>query len=184
MKAYPNKQGFFNLVKIMKYNINNSIKNFKKELKKSLKPLFLLVSMLVFSFPQVSISQDFNRTIIGPMPKESIKAYYNGPTLPEISARAADRTMYIMVSAYNSLPEQTDSTPFITASNTRTRDGIVATNSLPFGSIVRFPDVYGDKEFVVEDRMNKRYYYQMDIWMEHRVDAVNFGSQFLKMEIL
>ena len=168
----------------MKYNINNSIKSIKKELKKSLKPLFLLVSMLVFSFPQVSISQDFNRTIIGPMPKESIKAYYNGPTLPEIPLRPADRIMYIMVSAYNSEVGQTDDTPFITAFNTHVRDGIVATNFLPKGTVIRFPDYSEDKEFVVEDRMNKRYYYQMDIWMEHRVDAVNFGSQFLKMEIL
>ncbi|MBT6052668.1 MAG: 3D domain-containing protein [Candidatus Scalindua sp.] len=168
----------------MKYNINNSIKHFKKELKKSLKPLFLLVYMLVFSFPQVSISQDFNRTIIGPMPKESIKAYYNGPTLPEIPLRPADRIMYIMVSAYNSEVGQTDDTPFITAFNTHVRDGIVATNFLPKGTVIRFPDYSEDKEFVVEDRMNKRYYYQMDIWMEHRVDAVNFGSQFLKMEIL
>jgi 3D (Asp-Asp-Asp) domain-containing protein len=168
----------------MKYNINNSIKSIKKELKKSLKPLFLLVSVLTFSFPQVGISQDFDRDMTGPIPQESIKAYYDGPTLPEIPVRPADRTMYIMVSAYNSEVGQTDSTPFITASNTHTRDGIVATNFLPFGTLVRFPDIYGDKEFVVEDRMNKRYYYQMDIWMEHRVDAINFGSQFLKMEIL
>ena len=49
---------------------------------------------------------------------------------------------------------------------------------------MRFPDVYGDKEFRVEDRMNKRYYYQMDIWMVEHADAVQFGSQFLKMEIL
>jgi len=169
----------------MKNYIKNTAKNFRKGLKNSLKPLFLLIIVSVFSFPHATASQSFNSNInLGPVPRHIIKAYYNGPTLPEIPAREADRVMYIMVSAYNSEPGQTDDTPFITASNTRTRDGIVATNALPFGTVVRFPDVYGDKEFVVEDRMNKRYYYQMDIWMEHKVDAINFGSQFLKMEIL
>ena len=144
-----------------------------------------MVILLFLVFPNSALFKDFESIDkIGPVPEEAISAYYDGPTLPEIPERSARYAMVISVTAYNSLPEQTDDTPFITASNTHTRDGIVATNSLPFGSIVRFPDVYGDKEFVVEDRMNKRYYYQMDIWMEHKVDAINFGSQFLKMEIL
>jgi 3D (Asp-Asp-Asp) domain-containing protein len=168
----------------MKNRLNKLFKSPKKQLKTSLKPLFLAITVLTFSFPHATISQVFAKEIAGPVPRESIKAYYNGPSLPEIPLREADRTMYIMVSAYNSEVGQTDSTPFITASNTRTRDGIVATNSLPFGTVVRFPDYSGDKEFVVEDRMNKRYYYQMDIWMEEHADAVQFGSQFLKMEIL
>ena len=168
----------------MKNRLNKLFKSYKKQLKTSLKSLFLLVTVLTFSFPQATISQAFSKDLAGPIPKESIKSYYNGPSLPEIPLREADRTMYIMVSAYNSLPGQTDDTPFITASNTRTRDGIVATNSLPFGTIVRFPDFSGDKEYVVEDRMNKRYYYQMDIWMEEYSEAIQFGSQFLKMEIL
>ena len=92
--------------------------------------------------------------------------------------------MTIMVTAYNSLPEQTDDTPFITASGTRTRDGIIAANFLPIGAIVRFPDVYGEKEFIVEDRMNKRYYYKADIWMAEKQDALNFGAKVLKIEIL
>jgi len=169
----------------MKNYIQNLIKNFKKELKKDIKLLFLLVFVLTFSWPHTTISQGFNNRIaIGLIPEQVIKAYYNGATLPTIPAREADRIMYIMVSAYNSEIGQTDDTPFITASNTHTRDGIVATNSLPFGTVVRFPDYSGDKEFVVEDRMNKRYYYQMDIWMAERAEAVQFGSQFLKMEIL
>jgi len=177
------KQGFFSLDEIMKISKNKIVKYCKKELKNSLKPIFLLVIMTIFSFPEASVSQDFNKTIAGPVPNEVIKQYYSG-SLPEIPDRPAKRTMYITVTAYNSLPGQTDDTPFITASNTRTRDGIVATNFLPFGTLVRFPDLYGDKQFVVEDRMNSRYYYHMDIWMEHKTDAVQFGSQFVKMEIL
>lgn len=169
----------------MKIYLLGKIEYLKEELKNKLKPLFLLVSISVLSLPHGASSQVFAyNQKLGPIPEQSIRAYYDGPTLPEIPARKARRTMYIMVSAYNSEPGQTDDTPFITASNTRTRDGIVATNSLPFGTVVRFPDYSGDKEYVVEDRMNKRYYYQMDIWMEHKEDAINFGSQFLRMEIL
>ncbi|MFA6307378.1 MAG: hypothetical protein WCS88_04895 [Patescibacteria group bacterium] len=169
----------------MKNYIKNLVKQLKKELEYILKPLFLLVFVATFGFPQITVSQGFYRnTAIGPIPEQSISAYHSGAGLPEIPAREADRTMYIMVSAYNSEVGQTDDTPFITAFNTQVRDGIVATNFLPKGTLVRFPEVYGDKQFVVEDRMNKRYYYQMDIWMAERSEAIKFGSQFLKMEIL
>lgn len=178
------KIGFFSLNEFMNLFKNKLAKYIEKEAKNSLKSVFLLVIMFIFSFPEISASQGFTQTPIGPVPEQVIKPYYSGQGLPKVPDRQAKKTMYITVTAYNSLPEQTDDTPFITASNTRTRDGIVATNFLPFGTLVRFPDVYGDKIFVVEDRMNPRYYYHMDIWMEHRSDAVEFGSQFLQVEIL
>lgn len=162
-----------------KYQKLNTLK-----LTKQLKIAFLLVILMAFSFPQPTVSQDLNAKLTGPIPEESIRSYYEGPSLPEIPLRSARITMYITVTAYNSVPEQTDDTPFITASNTRTRDGVIATNFLPFGTVVRFPDIYGDKEFIVEDRMNSRYYYHMDIWMEEVPDARSFGVQYLKMEIL
>ncbi|MBI2674482.1 MAG: 3D domain-containing protein, partial [Candidatus Yanofskybacteria bacterium] len=61
----------------------------------------------------------------------------------------------VMASAYSSTPDQTDDTPFITAWGTQVRDGIIAANFLPFGTLVKMPDLYGDKIFTVEDRMNK-----------------------------
>ncbi len=160
------------------------IKTIEKSSKKYLKPLFLLISIAFFSVPNMTGSQTIEDEFAGPRPKLSIKAYYDGPTLPDIGPREARRTMYITVSAYNSLPEQTDDTPFITASGTRTRDGVLAANFLPIGTIVRLPEVFGDKEFIVEDRMNARYYYRADIWMAEKSDAIKFGAKFLKMEIL
>lgn len=157
----------------------------KRKLENYLKTLFLLVFLCVFGFPELAFSEDFiNNVPVGPVPEQSIRAYYDGPSLPEIPLRSARKTMYIVVTAYNSEPGQTDDTPFITAFGTHVRDGIVATNFLPKGTVVRFPDKYGDKEFVVEDRMNSRYYYHMDIWMADKAEAVNFGAKFLKMEIL
>ena len=64
------------------------------------------------------------------------------------------------------------------------RDGIVATNFLPKGTLVRFPEEFGDKTFVVEDRMNSRYHFRMDIWMADKQEAIQFGAKYLKMEIL
>lgn len=90
----------------------------------------------------------------------------------------------IMVTAYNSEVGQCDSNPFITASGTWTRDGVVASNFYTIGTQVRFPDVFGDKVFTVEDRMNARYSKRVDIWMPDHGEAVKFGAKYLKIEVL
>ncbi len=90
----------------------------------------------------------------------------------------------ITVTAYSSTPDQTDDSPFITANGTVVHDGIVAANFLKFGTRVRFPKLYGDKVFVVTDRMNTRYYYHLDIWMPSREAAKKFGVKQVDVEIL
>lgn len=91
---------------------------------------------------------------------------------------------YMQVSAYNSLPNQTDGSPYHTAIGSMTRDGVVATNHLPIGTRIRFPDLFGDKEFRVEDRMNQRYDKVVDIWMEDYGEAKKFGRRNLKVDII
>jgi 3D (Asp-Asp-Asp) domain-containing protein len=93
------------------------------------------------------------------------------------------RVIYVTVTAYSSTPDQTDDSPFITANGTWVHDGTLAANFLPFGTKVRLPDYSGDKVYVVEDRMNQRYTYRADIWMETREEAKQFGVKYLKMEI-
>ena len=88
------------------------------------------------------------------------------------------------VTAYTSTPEETDDTPFITASGTRVRDGIVATNELPMGTKIRMPDLFGDKVFVVEDRMHERMKNKVDIWMAEKSDALRFGIQKTDIVVL
>ena len=171
----------------MMKNLNFLKIKIKRAFRRYFKPVFLLVSISLFSFPHLTESQVLSTDqtkLVGPVPTAVIKTYYQTPTLPAIPKREARKTMIISVTAYNSEPGQTDDTPFITAFGTRVRDGIVATNFLPKGTIVRFPETFGDKEFVVEDRMNARYYYKMDIWMADKQDAIQFGHQLLKMEIL
>jgi len=91
---------------------------------------------------------------------------------------------WLFATAYSSTPDQTDDTPFITASNTHVRDGIVAANFLRFGAKIRFPTLYGDKVFVVEDRMNSRYDYRVDIWMRTREEAKQFGAKIVPIEVI
>ncbi|MBF8280695.1 MAG: hypothetical protein HW383_468 [Candidatus Magasanikbacteria bacterium] len=104
--------------------------------------------------------------------------------LPEVGERLSNRAIRVVATAYSSTVDQTDDTPFLTASQTYVRWGVVAANFLPKGTIVRFPDLYGDQLFVVEDRMNARYgNNRVDIWMEGRDQAREFGVKMLKMHI-
>lgn len=91
----------------------------------------------------------------------------------------------VIVTAYSSTVWETDSHPYLTAAGTLVRDGVVANNLLPFGTKIRLPEIYGDKIFIVEDRMNSRKgNYQIDIWFPSYWEALNFGSKMSTMEIL
>lgn len=89
--------------------------------------------------------------------------------------KTPDRVMSVSMTAYNSLPEQTDSNPFETAMGTITRHGVVAMNGIPLGTYIKIPELYGDEIFIVEDRMNARYTNRVDVWMENYSDARKFG---------
>ncbi len=99
----------------------------------------------------------------------------------QAEARTSSTTT-VWLTAYSSSVDETDDTPFITASGKHVRDGIVATNFLPFGTKIKIPAIFGDKIFIVEDRMNKRKHGIVDIWMPSKQEALRFGS--LKAEII
>jgi len=94
------------------------------------------------------------------------------------------RKLSVVVTAYSSTTWQTDDTPFITASGEWVRDGIVANNLLPFGTRITLPEIFGDKSFIVEDRMNKRKGdFHVDIWFPAYEQAKNFGSKLTYIEV-
>ena len=74
-------------------------------------------------------------------------------------------TYEVWVTAYSSSPDETDDTPFITASGERVREGIIAANFLPFGAKVLMPELFGDKVFIVADRMHRRKTNNVDIFV-------------------
>ena len=170
--------------------------NNKKTLKKFLKREWSNVSLIAFVLFLTILfggKTVFAEDVIHPTDAEQkatglkIAAMANAladyGALPESGEREASRTMTVTSTAYSSDVAQTDSTPFITASGTTVRHGIVAANFLPIGTLIKIPDIYGDEVFVVEDRMNARYSKRMDIWMETREEAMQFGVRRINIEI-
>jgi 3D (Asp-Asp-Asp) domain-containing protein len=104
-------------------------------------------------------------------------------SFPESDLRGPAYSMYVQASAYNSVPWQTDDSPFITASGTHVHFGTLAVNFLPIGTIVKIPEYFGDQIFVVEDRMNVRYQKNVDIWMEEIADAKAFGRRNVEIQV-
>jgi 3D (Asp-Asp-Asp) domain-containing protein len=95
---------------------------------------------------------------------------------------------YRKITAYNSEVGQCDSTPCITANGFNVCEyGIedtIAANWLKFGTKVRIPELFGDRVFIVRDRMNKKYSDHVDVWMREKVDAKKFGVKLAKIEVL
>ncbi|MEK7664305.1 MAG: hypothetical protein AAB340_02640 [Patescibacteria group bacterium] len=95
------------------------------------------------------------------------------------------RTVKMIITAYSSTSNQTDDTPFTTASGKYVVEGIVANNMLPFGTKIRIPKIYGDEIFIVEDRMHSRKgKYHIDIWFPNYKEAKNFGAAVTEIEVL
>ncbi|MPY65662.1 hypothetical protein F8S09_02995 [Deinococcus sp. SDU3-2] len=103
------------------------------------------------------------------------------------------RSVVARATAYNSLAAQTDSTPFITATGTRTRPGVVALSRdllrvFPYGSRVTIEDLSGKynhllrgRVFYVEDTMAARKTNSIDIWMATRSQAIQFGARQVRI---
>lgn len=103
------------------------------------------------------------------------------------------RSVIARATAYNSTPGQTDSTPFITATGTRTRPGVVALSRdllriFPYGSKIMIEDLSGrynhllkGRVFYVEDTMAARKTNSIDIWMSTRSQAIQFGARQVRI---
>jgi len=98
------------------------------------------------------------------------------------------RTSTHTMTAYNSEVGQTDDSPCITANGFNVcKHGIedtVAANFLPMGTKIKIPDLFGDRVFVVRDRMNKKHPNRVDVWMKDRPSAMKFGIRVAKIQIL
>lgn len=112
---------------------------------------------------------------------------FNGK-LPESAGADIKFSKHIVITAYNSEAGQTDNSPCITANGFNVCDyGVedtIAANFLTFGTKVKIPALFGDRVFVVRDRMNKRFSNRVDVWMIERPDAVKFGVKMAKIEVL
>lgn len=103
-------------------------------------------------------------------------------------ARKVKKTMSRVITAYNSEVAQTDNDPCTTANGfnlcKHNQEDSIAANFLPFGTEVMIPDLFGDRVFVVRDRMNSRHANRVDVWMKERHDAIKFGIQVATIQVL
>ena len=131
-----------------------------------------------------------------PIPIDYAQTIVSAPAMPSAQAAAstivetvkpalvAVQNVKVRVTAYASVPQETDSTPFITASGKHVADGFIAANFLPFGTKVMIPALFGSKIFTVEDRMNRRMVGFVDIWMPTVAQAIDFGTHSTNIIVL
>ena len=175
-------------------------KNHKRiiSLKQAKKMIILLV--LVFSFDFLlfpvpamaseAVEADINtgdeQIILNT--NEDISKPVNTNRLPESDDISVKWSGYYTITAYNSEIGQTDNSPCITANGFNLCEhGIedtIAANFLRFGAKVKIPDLFGDKVFIVRDRMNKKYSDRVDVWMVDKGEAKKFGIKMAKIEVL
>lgn len=126
-------------------------------------------------------------------------------TPPSVAGPVANPVFTVRATAYNSLESQTNAQPFITATGTRTRWGIIAVSrdllgrDLPYGSLVRLRDLgslasgrgagayqalLDANLFVVEDTMHPRKSQQIDLWFADYASAVAWGVRELEVEVV
>ncbi|WP_407570216.1 hypothetical protein [Deinococcus altitudinis] len=107
--------------------------------------------------------------------------------------RSTGRSAQVHSTAYNSTPGQTDSSPYITATGTRVRPGVVALSRdllgrFPYGTRITIEDLSGryssflrGRVFVVEDTMHPRIGNTVDVWMGSRGEAMAWGTRNIRI---
>lgn len=161
---------------------------------------FFAASVLVAAFavclalaPALGIRNETLPAPLGPPPAPEVAdvcAKFGAVCIHEIPAPPDGVIRY--VTAYNSVKEQTDSTPCIAADGgnicRRAADGekICAANFVPFGTRLRITDSEGESfECVVHDRLARRFGQRVDVFMGHDVArARRFGKQRLLVTVV
>lgn len=153
-------------------NISNYIKY--NQAKKMCLALVAMILLVVQAVTPVAVAKSMIDDTLSSKTEAAIKND-KAIVLPKQIRPVAIKTIRMDATAYTSRVEECDGSPFITADGSVVRDGIIATNVLPIGTKVRIPTVYGDKIFEVRDRMNARYSYRLDVWMNDYNEMRQFG---------
>jgi len=151
-------------------------------------PLPSLASQMVVEISDISQEQGIIAESEAELAADNITFVELNGKLPENPNIKPKWSQHFVITAYNSEAGQTDASPCITANNFNVcKHGVedtIAANFLPFGVKVKIPELFGDRVFVVRDRMNKRFSNRVDVWMLEKPAAVNFGVKIAKIQIL
>lgn len=162
------------------------MKNLTKQLKTVSKQLVVLTVATVVlalsglnNFVFASSTTEYNDQVVALKVEALQNAFKDAGTLAVAPLKNPDKVMDVTVTAYNSVPGQTDSTPCIGAQNTdickylEMGSNTCAANFVPLGTEIY---VEGLGTCVVRDRMNARYTYRIDWYMGMDVaSARSFG---------
>ncbi len=135
-----------------------------------------------------SLGLDLNKSanettimMIGAEPAAPVK-------LPEIRPLKVTAHGYHQLTAYTSEAAQTDDDPCTTANGfnlcNHGVEDTVAANFLKFGTKVKIPELFGDRVFIVRDRMNRRHADRLDVWMKDKSQALKFGIKLARIEVI
>ena len=137
--------------------------------------LFVLLLLIVF-------------TIVGTlelMPEEAVmNRWYAMPELIYEQDRGNDLIM--TVTAYTSCPNETDDTPFLTATMDSVRVGVVAGDPeiFKFGTKFIIPGYNKGRACVMLDSGSKIKGYSLDVWMKSKEEARKWGRRKIKVKRL
>ena len=135
------------------------------------------------------------KTLASELPAPAVGLHQNSGLVDAVASGAVLYTaphatgtekISVWATAYSSEPSQTDETPFITASGATVHDGVAAANFLPLGTTFVIPQLFGDKVFTVEDRMNKKYdgMHTIDLWFPDTQKAIDFGRRAVAIVVV
>lgn len=99
--------------------------------------------------------------------------------LEQLASRGEIRSMNAEITAYTASAEECGNDLGITASGEEVQRGFVAADfSIPFGTILY---IDGIGRVIVKDRGGAISRNRIDIYMENRQEAINFGRQYRKV---
>ena len=154
---------------------------------------FLMIAIVYASLPTDVLADEIDKSpFIEQALQLEIDAMQNvnkdSGELPENALRGPAYSYDNMhVTAYNSVPWQTDATPCIGAQGTdicalyEAGSNTCAANFVPLGTVL---EVEGLGTCVVRDRKNARYHYSVDWYMYMDVQAaVSWGSRYIPVSV-
>jgi 3D (Asp-Asp-Asp) domain-containing protein len=136
----------------------------------------------------LAVVNDFKIIKDSQQPKQATKQGFKIASLDDQALPANKGSRTVSLTAYTSEAAQTDDDPCTTANGynlcSHGTEDSVAANFLPFGTKIMIPDLFGDRIFVVRDRMHKRFSNRVDVWMTNKTEALKFGVRQSRIVVL
>lgn len=109
-----------------------------------------------------------------------------GLPFEDIKFKPEFKSFEFTITCYSSSPDETDNTPFITASGKSVFEvkNLAASNFFPLGTKIKIPELYGEKIFTIEDRLNPKYNDVIDIWKPTKKLAKQCGVKKAKVIVV